>query len=301
METTRATLPLAFALVCLSPFVALPQEPNRPSMSLILNKVTIQTIQGSPPRSLLRCTATLDNTMEHEVTVRSNFTVFDELVLVVTNTAGKVHVRQQYFGHQSPQALQPQKSVLKSGTTSRELTFPVASAELPERSMKVPLVGTLPGSYYKRVLSSDTITVEYRDSRDRLDSARKPTSYAVAGFFDFNDDGKSDSEHLRRLIAAGGGTIDAEFDQDGKVTGKITMTTRYVILARRLANEDSTPESIQKYSDFLGLAKTLKIEFVDVKRLLNGDGGWRAKVRRTSTSGLRPRRPPRRGAPGGAY
>lgn len=55
--------------------------------------------------------------------------------------------------------------------------------------------------------------------------------FALVGFFDLDDDGESDRERVRNLIASTGGIIDAEVFPDGTKTGKITARTRYVVKA----------------------------------------------------------------------
>ncbi|MBI2826996.1 MAG: hypothetical protein HYX69_20155 [Planctomycetia bacterium] len=53
--------------------------------------------------------------------------------------------------------------------------------------------------------------------------------FAILGTIDLDGDGKDDRELVKDLITANDGVIDAEMDEQGKVTGKITEFTRYLI------------------------------------------------------------------------
>jgi hypothetical protein len=58
----------------------------------------------------------------------------------------------------------------------------------------------------------------------------KKLHFALTGFVDFDDDGRSDMQLARELIELNGGIVDAYLTDDGKVEGKITANTRYLVL-----------------------------------------------------------------------
>jgi hypothetical protein len=58
----------------------------------------------------------------------------------------------------------------------------------------------------------------------------KRLHFALTGFIDFDDDGRSDMQLARELIEWNGGIVDAFLNDDGKVEGKITANTRYLVL-----------------------------------------------------------------------
>ena len=151
------TLALSFAPVG-SIFSA--DEPE-PTVSLILSKVSAER---SKPDTLFRCEVRLDNTTGKDLSVRSNFSsVFDGLELVVTNQAGKTLARQPYIWHQAPYAPPGREFTLKKGATTGTLVFPLRVVPGDPKGVKVRLVGTLPGSAFQRILSTETIEVKIKE------------------------------------------------------------------------------------------------------------------------------------------
>jgi hypothetical protein len=147
-------------VACAALFAAGPSavgQDNRPTVSLLLGKASAERTAHDV---LFRCEAALLNAGK-ELTVRSNFSsAFDGLELVVTAADGTVLAQRGYTWHQSPVA--PGRSFpLKSGRTEERLHIPVPIKDLPRdaKAFKVRLVGTLPGSGYERVLSSETVEV----------------------------------------------------------------------------------------------------------------------------------------------
>ena len=53
--------------------------------------------------------------------------------------------------------------------------------------------------------------------------------FAIVGKIDIDGDKQSDRQRLRELIHLNGGVIDAEVDEDGKRTGRLSVNTRYLI------------------------------------------------------------------------
>ena len=156
----RVLLPVLTALasvVCLTSSAADPE----PTVSLLL-------LKGSAERwgqdIHFRCEVVLDNDTGRDLAVRSNFTsVFDALQIVITTPVGKVVAQQGYSFHQSPFAPPGRDFPLKKGKTEGTLLFPVGGLSADVRALKIRLVGTLPGSGYERILSSETLAVEVKE------------------------------------------------------------------------------------------------------------------------------------------
>src|SRR5262249_5568859 len=153
--------------VILMPGAALRAEAPTPAVSLLLTKVSAERA-GEDTR--FTCHARLVNGTGEDVTARSNFSapLFDGLEVVLTTSEGTVLVQQPYTYHQSPffsplDARGGRVGVLKKGATvDGKLVFPVDKLPADLKVVKVRLVGTLPNSTYKRILSSETIEVEIR-------------------------------------------------------------------------------------------------------------------------------------------
>jgi hypothetical protein len=133
-----------------------------PAVSLLLSKASAE-LRGQD--TLFRCEVVLDNATGRDLAVWSNFSsAFDGLEVVVTNPKGKVLAQQGYTFHQSPFAPPPREFPVKQGRTVRTLVFPVAGLSKAASSLKIRLVGTLPGSGYERILSSETLAIEVKES-----------------------------------------------------------------------------------------------------------------------------------------
>lgn len=81
---------------------------------------------------------------------------------------------------------------------------------------------------------------------------------ALVGKMDFDKDGLDDREYIRNLITLGGGHIDAE-EIDGKITGDVSVNTRYVVVGEGQLSADGL---LQKADD-------LSIERMSVSELLD--------------------------------
>jgi hypothetical protein len=133
----------------------------KPHVSLLLSKASAEPQKDEV---LFRCETVLDNATGKDLTVRSSFSsVFDGLELVVTGKDGKTLAQQSYTWHQSPFAPPGRDFVLKQGSTSATLVFPIRDLPGDLKVARVRLVGTLPGSTYRRILSSETIEIKLRD------------------------------------------------------------------------------------------------------------------------------------------
>ena len=130
-------------------------DEQKPGVSLILSKVTAERWEQE---TVFRCQVTLDNDTSQDLSVISNFySAFDGLELVVTNAHGKVLLQQHYLSHQSPSTPDGREFVVKRGKTTDTIVFPVRSFGTVGDSIRVRVVGTLPRSSYRRILSTDTI------------------------------------------------------------------------------------------------------------------------------------------------
>jgi hypothetical protein len=130
-------------------------------VSLLLDKVSAERHKQD---IYFACEATLDNERGRELAVRSNFSsAFDGLEIVVTTPEGKVLAQQAYSFHQSPFTATGRIFPLKKGKTTKTLLFPIGGLSADVRALKVRLVGTLPGSGYERILSSETLAVEVKE------------------------------------------------------------------------------------------------------------------------------------------
>jgi hypothetical protein len=136
-------------------------EGAKPAVSLVLSRASAQRREHD---TMFRCDVRLDNATGRDLTVRTNFSsVFDGLELVVTNSEGKVFDQQGYTFHQSPFAPPGRTFTLKRGSTRGTLVFPVGDLSSEVTTLKVRLVGTLPGSDYPHILSTETIEVHVEE------------------------------------------------------------------------------------------------------------------------------------------
>lgn len=95
--------------------------------------------------------------------------------------------------------------------------------------------------------------------------------FALAGFLDYNNDGKSDRSLVKGVITGNNGVIDAELTDDHEIIGKITVDTRYLIIGVK-PTEKSDPVALQRYTQMLGEADRLGVEQISVGKLLRSMG-----------------------------
>ncbi len=148
--------------------------------------------------------------------------------------------------------------------------------------------------------------------------------FALVGFMDLDDDGRSDRDLVRNIISMGGGMIDAEVHDDGGTEGELSPNTRYLVRGER--PDGSNAEVLTAYSTLLSKADDLGIQKIELNMLLDLMG-YKAEVRTVglgknadptqfkaepaegavrSSSGnvsevFKERRPPRRNSSGSAY
>jgi hypothetical protein len=136
-------------------------EASDATVSLLLSRATAERREGD---TLFRCDSTLDNATGRDLTVRTNFfSAFDGLELVVTTREGKTLAQQPYTFHQSPFTPDGRDFTIKRGPTAASLVFPIGKLPAGDKVVKVRLVGTLPGSEFRRILSTETLEVKIKE------------------------------------------------------------------------------------------------------------------------------------------
>jgi hypothetical protein len=138
----------------------------------------------------------------------------------------------------------------------------------------------------------------------------KPVRFVLAGFLDVDGDGKHDKELLQNLIALNGGVIDAQVDNKGNRTGKISIETRYVVVGKR-PNATSDETKLREFTKVRKEAESYGATEISLGRFLNDMGyqgvgrtialgenaresDFRTKRTQKGTGRFRPRKPPKR-------
>ncbi len=99
-------------------------------------------------------------------------------------------------------------------------------------------------------------------------TAGRQLRFALAGLMDIEGDGKSDRTEVRNLILANNGLIDADVDELGGRSGRISIDTRYLVLGKR-PTEKTASEAIQSYTAIQKEAYDLGIEKISLQKLLD--------------------------------
>lgn len=97
--------------------------------------------------------------------------------------------------------------------------------------------------------------------------AGRTLKFAMAGFIDYNGDGKSDRELVKNLIHINGGEVVAEVTAGGEYRGTMELDTRYLILGER-PTAKSNPELIANFGTMKTQAEETGVEVMKVDRLL---------------------------------
>ena len=99
------------------------------------------------------------------------------------------------------------------------------------------------------------------------DRGRK-VGFAITGFIDINDDGKSDLEQLKTIVTINNGRVDSVLETSGEVEGKMTVHTRYLILGDY--SNDPLKDTIRTGWDKMSeQADRLGIETITLNEFLN--------------------------------
>jgi len=97
--------------------------------------------------------------------------------------------------------------------------------------------------------------------------------FALAGLIDLNGDGKGDQATVHNLITMNGGVIDCEADENGKKSGQITASTRYLVIGKA-PDERGNPNVIAAYSRMITEAEQFGVEKITLAQLLQ-KMGWK--------------------------
>jgi hypothetical protein len=119
--------------------------------------------------------------------------------------------------------------------------YPTRGGTLQSRTAKATLEVTRilgPHRSEARILSDrDTNPVLPGDAVDSMTwQPGEPAHFALAGLLDLDGDGKSDRLKVHALIKKQGGVIDAEVDERGERSGRVTHNTRYSRAAAAIKN-----------------------------------------------------------------
>lgn len=119
--------------------------------------------------------------------------------------------------------------------------------------------------------------------------------FAMAGFFDMNKDGKSDRNLVKNLVTANNGKIVCEVDDDGKMTGQLSLQTTYLLIGER-PTEESGPDAIKGFTNMFQKAQELGIEIMVVGKFLDsigyrGETGTKPLGRDARPDDFKPRAP----------
>jgi len=93
--------------------------------------------------------------------------------------------------------------------------------------------------------------------------------FALAGWIDIDGDGKSDRQKVRDLITSSGGLIDAEVDESGKRTGKITIETRYLVVGRPPEPPTGGEEELRAMGRIINEANQFGVDQMSVRKFLD--------------------------------
>ncbi len=89
--------------------------------------------------------------------------------------------------------------------------------------------------------------------------------FALAGKIDVDEDGRSDLDLLKSLIEINGGIIDAVVDDEGKLTGQVTIQSRYLVLGPAPTEEDP----LRGYTAIIKAADTQGVQKISLDLVLN--------------------------------
>ena len=107
--------------------------------------------------------------------------------------------------------------------------------------------------------------------------------FALAGIIDIDGDGENDVALARDLIQLNGGVVDAYVDDDGKVEGRMSVNTRYLVLGEY--PEDAIKSELRTgWQSITDQASTLGVETITLQKFLN-QMGYVPQERVVSASG----------------
>lgn len=95
--------------------------------------------------------------------------------------------------------------------------------------------------------------------------------FAIVGFIDIDNDNKSDLDELIRLIESNGGIVDAYQKDDGKMSGKVTSQTSWIVLGRK-PDEKSQKAHLTTYTNMTKAADNYNTKTQQLNDLLRKMG-----------------------------
>lgn len=101
----------------------------------------------------------------------------------------------------------------------------------------------------------------------------KRIHFALAGQIDVNDDGQTDMQLARDLISMNGGVVDAYVNDQGEVSGELTVETRYLVLGEYPSSPSSTATNKREAWERLSEdAQRLGVQTITLQEFLNQMG-----------------------------
>lgn len=165
MKSLNMAVCLFLALTSLPIMEAATSADETPRVSLYLTHVSAHETQHG---TRFRCKVKIVNDTGKRLSVTSNFhSVFDGLELVVTDVDGKLLRQRPYTFHQSPFTSDGREIPLARGKTEADIVFPISNFGMVGQPLKIRLVGTLPGSSYSKILSTETSRVDISKQESR--------------------------------------------------------------------------------------------------------------------------------------
>lgn len=131
--------------------------------------------------------------------------------------------------------------------------------------------------------------------------------FAIAGFIDIDNDGRSDSSRLRNIISRNGGEVVAYIDDEGDIIGELDATTRFLITGDDFrvgsTDESTLSKAVKATTELNNRAREEAVEKKYFQQMLE-EMGYRGESSTSPVGGgdssFAPRRPPSRGS-NGAY
>jgi hypothetical protein len=125
--------------------------------------ITSATAQRKPDMLDIWCDAALDNHTDAPLVVTSNgSSAFDGLTLLVRDVNDRLLAQQSFLFHQSPDR-EGKHFTLRVGRNTHHMGFPLFTLTNAPSTLRLQLVGTLPGSGYHTGLTSQVFRVTVKE------------------------------------------------------------------------------------------------------------------------------------------
>jgi hypothetical protein len=167
----------------------------------------------------------------------------------------------------------------------RQVTFSVYPADMSDMSIKgkkgsIEVTQILDEHLAEARILDDVISdpiVPGDKINTVLWSPNERRHFALAGFFDIDNDGKSDLESVLNIIRLNGGVVDCYIPDSGKnknkQVGQVTLSTNFLILGQA-PNEKGDPAQLKAYSQIYDDAKQLRLPMMKLGDMLQRMG-WK--------------------------